>query len=76
VFQNDNTTTTQLPSFTPNNSKLFTLISNDVTKPTVHSLIQVGSDPKLIQNVALNVDTNIGWKQYKRERRNSMCIRE
>jgi len=56
-------------------SKLFTLISNYVTKPTVHNTSQF-SVPQFSQNVALNVDTNNGWKQYcKRERRKSMCVR-
>jgi len=53
-----------LSSFTHNDSKLFTLISNDVTKPTLHNTSQF---PKFTQNVALNVDTNNGWKKYNRE---------
>jgi len=36
-----NTTATQLSSFTHNNSKLFPLISNDVTKPTVQNTSQL-----------------------------------
>jgi len=31
--------------------------------------------PKLTQNVALDVDTKNGWKQYKREMWMSLCIR-
>jgi len=54
-----NTTTTQLSPFT--HSKLFTLISNDVTKPTVHNTSQFRV-PQFTHNVALNVDTNNGWK--------------
>jgi len=57
-----NTTATQLSSFTHNNSKLFPLISNDVTKPTVQNTSQ-SRVSKFTQNVALNVDTNNGWKQ-------------
>jgi len=63
-----NSTTTQLSPFTHNDSELFTLISNDVTKPTVHNTSQFRV-PQFTQNVALNVDTNNGWKQNKRERR-------
>jgi len=69
-----NTTTTHLSPFTHNDSKLFTLISNDVTKPTVHNTRQFRV-PQFAQNVALNVDSNNGWKQYKRERMKSMCVR-
>jgi len=61
--QNLNTTTTQLSSFTHNDSNLFTLISKDVIKPTVHNRSQFRV-PKLTQNVALNADTNNGCKQY------------
>jgi len=35
-----NTTATQLSLFTHKDSKLFILISNDVTKPTVHNTSQ------------------------------------
>jgi len=39
-----------------------------VIKPTV----QVSSGPKLTQNVALNVHTNNGWNQYRREEEECM----
>jgi len=53
------TTKTQFSSFTHNYSKLFTLTSNDMVKPTL-SQFRV---PKLTQNVGMIVDTNCGWKQ-------------
>jgi len=45
---------------------MFTLISNDVTKPTVHKTSQF-TVPNFTQNTAQNVDTNNGWKQYEEE---------
>jgi len=80
MLQNDkhkwkklNTTTTQLSLFTHNGSKLFTLVSNDVFKPTVQNMsqfrVQRGGTG------ALNVDMNNGRKQSERKRRKSMCKR-
>jgi len=61
----------QLSPFT-HNSKLFTLISKDVTKLTVHtSQFRV---PQFSQKAGCCYTKN-GWKQYKRERRKSMCVR-
>jgi len=50
---------TALSPFT-HDSQLFTFISNDVSKPTVHNTSQFRV-PQLTQNVALDVDTNNGW---------------
>jgi len=62
----------QLSPFT-HNSKLFTLISKDVTKLTGHNTSQFRV-PQIFSKAGCCYTKN-GWKQYKRERRKSMCVR-
>ena len=65
-----NTTKAQLSSFTHNDSELFTLVSNDVIKPTVQNMSQFRVHK---WHRWLNDNTNNRWKHSEKERRKSTC---